>query len=116
MTDVTTDNDRVQARQLGEAPQVVYDRRSLTYANSFDAPLRAFVIRLMEWMTGKATIVRRVRRFERMGAPKGQAFWPAGCIIVVALGYLAATGATDDIAQAVLGATSNSVSAPQPQN
>ena len=77
MTDVTTDSDRADARQTVAAPEVVYDRRSLTYANSFDAPMRAFVIRLMEWMTGKATIVRRVRRFERMGAPKGQAFWPA---------------------------------------
>ncbi|MCB1521497.1 MAG: hypothetical protein KDJ37_13095 [Hyphomicrobiaceae bacterium] len=43
-------------------------------------------------------------------------FYFALALIVVALGYLAATGATDDIAQAVLGATSNSVSAPQPQN
>lgn len=31
----------------------------------------------MEWLTGKAKVVRRVRRFERMGTPTGQAFWPA---------------------------------------
>ena len=55
----------------------VYDRRSLTYANSFDSPLRATVIRAIEWLTGKFTIIRRVRQFERMGTPKGQAFWPA---------------------------------------
>lgn len=54
-----------------------YDRRSLTYANSFDSPLTATIIRAMEWMTGKLTIVRRIREFERRGAPKGQAFWPA---------------------------------------
>lgn len=55
----------------------MYDRRSLTYANSFDAPLTAATIRAMEWMTGKVSILRRVRQFERRGAPSGQAFWPA---------------------------------------
>ena len=55
----------------------VYDRRSLTYANSFDSRFRATMIRAMEWLTGKITIIRRVRQFERMGTPKGQAFWPA---------------------------------------
>lgn len=78
MTDVTTPSNRRQDRPAEEArPEVVYDRRSLTYANSFDSPLRATVIRAMEWMTGKITIIRRVRQFERMGTPKGQAFWPA---------------------------------------
>jgi len=54
-----------------------YDRRSLTYANSFDAPLTASIIRTLEWLTGKWSIVRRIREFERRGAPTGQAFWPA---------------------------------------
>jgi putative hemolysin len=77
LTDVTTPNRRRQGRAAKPQSPVVYDRRSLTYANSFDSPMRAFVIRAMEWMTGKVTIVRRVREFERMGAPGGQAFWPA---------------------------------------
>jgi len=55
----------------------VYDRRGLTYSNTFDSPVKRAVIRAIEWMTGKATIVRRVREFERLGAPEGQAFWPA---------------------------------------
>jgi len=55
----------------------VYDRRGLTYSNTFDSPLKRAIIRAIEWMTGKATIVRRVREFERLGAPEGQAFWPA---------------------------------------
>lgn len=78
MTDVTTPNNR-RGNHPAEAdePEVIYDRRSLTYANSFDSPLRATVIRALEWMTGKVTIIRRVRAFERMGTPKGQAFWPA---------------------------------------
>lgn len=59
-----------------EAP-IRHDRRSLTYANSFDSPLRGTVIRAIEWLTGKITIIRMVRKFEQMGAPRGQAFWPA---------------------------------------
>jgi len=59
------------------APQQVYNRASLTYANTFSNPLARFTIRVLEWMTGKFTIVLRVRQFERMGAPTGQAFWPA---------------------------------------
>ena len=58
-------------------PPIRHDRRSLTYANSFDSPLRATTIRAVEWLTGKITIIRMVRQFERMGAPRGQAFWPA---------------------------------------
>lgn len=54
-----------------------YDRRSLTYANSFDTPLTAFTIRAVEWVTGKLTILRMIRDFERRGAPSGQAFWRA---------------------------------------
>jgi putative hemolysin len=54
-----------------------YDRRSLTYANSFDDGLTSFIIRLMEWMTGKITILRMIRKFEKRGAPTGQAFWRA---------------------------------------
>jgi len=54
-----------------------YDRRSLTYANSFDSPATATFIRGMEWLTGKITILRMIRAFERRGAPAGQAFWRA---------------------------------------
>ncbi|MBF9048110.1 acyltransferase [Rhodobacterales bacterium LSUCC0031] len=35
------------------------------------------MVRAMEWMTGKITIIRRVRQFERLGEVKGQEFWPA---------------------------------------
>lgn len=56
---------------------VVYDRRSLTYANSFPNPFVRNTIKAIEWMTGKITIIRRVREFERMGEHSGQAFWPA---------------------------------------
>ncbi|GAA6210026.1 hypothetical protein NBRC116601_33190 [Cognatishimia sp. WU-CL00825] len=53
-----------------------YDRRSLTYANSFDDTWTALAIKTVEWFTGKLTILRLVRRFERMNADyRGQAFW-----------------------------------------
>lgn len=55
----------------------VYDRRSLTYANSFTNPWTRHTIKAIEWLTGKITIIRRVREFERMGDIRGQAFWPA---------------------------------------
>lgn len=77
MTDTSTRNTTA-APPLGVngAPRI-YDRGSLTYAESFDSVLTRMVIKSMEWLTGKITIIRRVRQFEKMGVPPGQAFWPA---------------------------------------
>lgn len=60
-----------------ETPQgEVYDRRTLTYANSFDDPWTAFAIRAIEWCTGKITILRMVREFEKTNDQhRGQKFW-----------------------------------------
>ena len=57
------------------APQVPYDKRKLSYANTFENPAQRAVIRGMEWATGKLTLLRLVRKFERMGPAEGQAFW-----------------------------------------
>jgi len=54
-----------------------YDRRSLSYASTFDDPWKARFISLMEMFTGKLTILRMIRQFEKRGAPSGQAFWRA---------------------------------------
>ncbi|WP_299368193.1 lysophospholipid acyltransferase family protein [uncultured Tateyamaria sp.] len=54
-----------------------YDRRSLSYASTFEDPWKATFIRVMEAFTGKLTILRLIRKFERRGAPQGQAFWRA---------------------------------------
>ncbi|MHC0051855.1 lysophospholipid acyltransferase family protein [Actibacterium sp. D379-3] len=61
----------------GGGPQNVkhYDKRRLSYANTFTNPWKANTIRLMEWLTGKLTLLHRIRRFEAKGAPFGQAFW-----------------------------------------
>ena len=55
-----------------EAP---FDKRRISYANTFTNPWKANTIRAMEWMTGKIPLLRLVRRFERMGPAEGQAFW-----------------------------------------
>ena len=63
-----------------EAPPVLpgnapYDKRKLSYANTFTDPWKANTIRALEWMTGKIPLLRLVRQFERMGPADGQAFW-----------------------------------------
>ncbi|MHA6326887.1 lysophospholipid acyltransferase family protein [Roseivivax sp. CAU 1753] len=55
--------------------QAPYDKRKLSYANTFTNPWKAATIRAMEWMTGKLALLRMVRRFERQGLVEGQAFW-----------------------------------------
>jgi putative hemolysin len=54
-----------------------YDRSTLSYANSLNNPLQSLVISTIEWFTGKISILRMVRRLEKRGTPKGQAFWVA---------------------------------------
>lgn len=54
-----------------------YDRSSLSYASTFQNPWKSRVISLMELFTGKLQILRMVRKFEKRGAPQGQAFWRA---------------------------------------
>ena len=53
-----------------------YDRRSLSYASTFKDPWKASLIRVIEAFTGKLTILRLIRQFERSGVPFGQGFWP----------------------------------------
>lgn len=68
-TQATAGNAR---RQTAQAP---YDKRKVSYANTFSNPWKANAIRAMEWATGKIPLLRMVRRFERMGPAEGQAFW-----------------------------------------
>ncbi|ETX13953.1 acyltransferase [Roseivivax halodurans JCM 10272] len=55
--------------------QAPYDKRKLSYAGTFESPWKRGTIRTMEWATGKLTLLRMVRRFERIGPAEGQAFW-----------------------------------------
>ncbi|MDP4031547.1 MAG: lysophospholipid acyltransferase family protein [Pseudorhodobacter sp.] len=53
-----------------------YDKRRLSYSSTFPNPWKAFIIRVLEWMTGKITLLRLIRRFENSEKATGQAFWP----------------------------------------
>ena len=53
----------------------LYDRGRLTYSDTFDSPVKKTIIKTIEWMTGKITVMRMVREFERRGRFEGQAFW-----------------------------------------
>ena len=73
--------DRVRTPDALAAPvtdvnePVPYDKRKLSYANTFTNPWKSNTIRVMEWLTGKIPLIRLVRRFERSGAADGQEFW-----------------------------------------
>lgn len=79
---------RAAARVKDPAPEQLsfnkYDRRSLSYASTFEDPWKASMIRVIEAFTGKLTILRLIRRFEKRGAPSGQAFWRA-CLDVMGI-------------------------------
>lgn len=53
-----------------------YEMGRLSYAGTFRNPFKSGTIRTIEWMTGKLTLLRLIRQFERSGAPTGQPFWP----------------------------------------
>nr|WP_246525413.1 lysophospholipid acyltransferase family protein [Thalassovita aquimarina] len=80
--------DRAHKEQTAQPQHGVsfttYDRRSLTYANTFDNTAKALTIRSIEWLTGKISILRMIREFERRGAPQGLEFWGA-CLDVMGI-------------------------------
>ena len=71
--------ESTQATDAGVRPvtseSAPYDKRKVSYANTFTNPWKANTIRAMEWATGKIPLLRMVRRFERIGSVEGQAFW-----------------------------------------
>jgi putative hemolysin len=74
--DTARDSTSTIVPELDKPKGEVYDRRTLTYANSFDDPWTSFAIRTIEWFTGKLTILRMVSRFERTNENyRGQKFW-----------------------------------------
>lgn len=52
-----------------------YDKRRLSYAGTFTNPWKAGTIRALEWMTGKVTLLRLIRRFEASEKVEGSAFF-----------------------------------------
>lgn len=74
MVDSTQATGR-KAQARGPAAPAPYDKRKISYANTFTNRWKANTIRAMEWATGKIPLLRMVRRFERIGPAEGQAFW-----------------------------------------
>ena len=64
-----------QSLQNNQEPDTPYDRRQLSYANTFTNPIQRNAIKTLEFMTGKLRLLRKVRQFEKMGIPVGQPFW-----------------------------------------
>lgn len=61
--------------RTGDGSYVPYDKRRLSYAQTFQEPWRIHAIRAIELMTGKLALLRRIREFERRGVPPGLGFW-----------------------------------------
>jgi len=61
-----------EGKPISEQP---YDRRRLSYANTFTNPVSRRVIQTMELLTGRFRLLYLIRKFEAGGVPHGQAFW-----------------------------------------
>ena len=61
--------------ESNQEPDTPYDRRKLSYANTFTNPVQRNTIKTLELLTGKLRLLRKVRQFEKMGIPVGQPFW-----------------------------------------
>ena len=69
-------SDRTEiAPMVAEQDGPVYDRRSLTYSNTFDSGLKRNTIRAIEWVTGKIAIMRMLRQFQSEGPHDRRHFW-----------------------------------------
>ena len=64
-----------QSSENGQDPDTPYDRKKLSYANTFTNPVQRNTIKTLELLTGKLRLLRKVRQFEKMGIPGGQPFW-----------------------------------------
>lgn len=64
-----------QSLENVQDPDTPYDRKKLSYANTFTNPVQRNTIKTLELLTGKLRLLRKVRQFEKMGIPVGQPFW-----------------------------------------
>jgi putative hemolysin len=64
-----------QSGLVGDPDYRPYEKRRLSYAGTFSDPRKAGAIRAIEWLTGKLTLLRLIRRFEAMGPARGLEFW-----------------------------------------
>jgi hypothetical protein len=71
----TSRSETIPEPAVASANYKPYDGSNLSYAGTFTNPFKANAIRVIEWLTGKITLLRLVRRFERTGRQAGQTFW-----------------------------------------
>ena len=64
-----------QSSENGQDSDTPYDRKKLSYANTFTNPVQRNTIKTLELLTGKLRLLGKVRQFEKMGIPVGQPFW-----------------------------------------
>lgn len=69
------DESAKQSGFVGDPTYRPYDKRRLSYSGTFTDPRKVYTIRAIEWLTGKITLLRLIRRFERQGPARGLAFW-----------------------------------------
>jgi hypothetical protein len=67
--------DDIVKPAVAENPNKPYDKRRLSYAGTFSNPWKVLSIRALEWLTAKVTLLRLIRKFEKVGAPFGRPFW-----------------------------------------
>lgn len=70
------DADMAESSARIDRAERPYEMRRLSYAGTFTDPWKAGTIRAIEWLTGKITLLRLIRAFEKSGAPAGAPFWP----------------------------------------
>lgn len=76
MAETTHETKTNPVLQSSDEQGEIYDRRTLTYANSFDDVWTSTAIKAIEWCTGKLTILRMVNKFEKQNDKyRGQKFW-----------------------------------------
>ncbi len=75
MNDQTLDTSDDDGMTGGDPNYVPYDKARLSYANTFTNPLKSTAIRVLEWLTGKYTLLKLIRKFEDEGVVKGQKFF-----------------------------------------
>ncbi|RLJ40787.1 acyltransferase-like protein [Litoreibacter meonggei] len=75
MNDAPPDTPPIEDLPYDHPEYVAYDKRNLSYANTFTNPWKSWTIRIMELFTGKLHLLFLIRKFERGGVKFGQGFW-----------------------------------------
>ena len=77
MTDISHNTSLSDGTTNEDHKDIHFDRRRLTYATTFNNPWLKFIIQVMEWCTGKLTILRWIRTFESKEQPTDYRYWRA---------------------------------------